>query len=186
MPIAEPKRREEPRPERGALVVVRRLVGIMLADTHPALGVECMALVTGIGYEASQSDVARRHDVTRATVSRRCADLADMIGCESDKPTRVVIRRLVGILLADNYPAMGIECMALATGLCYEGSSMAEIAKRHYSTRAAVSARCVGLCEVFGIPPVRAMRSKNNRAICAKSRTDNLKEKNDTSNDPYR
>ena len=105
VPIADPKRREEQRPERGALVVVRRLVGIMLADTHPALGVECMALVTGIGYE---------------------------------------------------------------------GSSMAEIARRHRVTRAAVSKRCVDLCDAFGVPPVRAMRPEKNREKCRDSRLHSL------------
>ena len=75
---------ERPRPERGALVMVRRLVGLMLADSNPGLGAECMALVTGIGYEgSSMAEIARRHGVTRAAVSKRCVDLSQ------GRPTRL-------------------------------------------------------------------------------------------------
>ena len=90
---------------------------------------------------------------------------------EPPRPERgalVMVRRLVGNLLADTNPALGIECMALVTGIGYEGASMAEIARRHAVTRAAVSKRCVDLCEAFGIPPVRAMRPEKNRARCAR------------------
>lgn len=81
---------DEPRrPERGALVMVRRLVGLMLADTNPALGVECVALVSGIGYDgASESAIAKRHGVTRATVSKRCVDLCDAFGMPNVRAMR--------------------------------------------------------------------------------------------------
>lgn len=87
-----------------------------------------------------------------------------------DKAALVMVRRLVGLMLADHSPALGIECMALVTGIGYDGSSMAEIAKRHRVTRAAVSKRCVELSEAFGIPPVRAMRTEKNRERCRNSR----------------
>ncbi len=79
-------------------------------------------------------------------------------------------RRLVGFMLADTHPALGVECMALVTGIGYQGASMEEIGKRHGVTRAAVSKRCVELCEAFGIPPVRAMRSEKCRQRCKNSR----------------
>lgn len=83
-------------------------------------------------------------------------------------------RRLVGLMLADTNPALGIECMALVTGIGYEGSSMADIARRHKVTRAAVSKRCVDLCDAFGVPPVRAMRPAKNRVRCRKARLQSL------------
>lgn len=86
----------------------------------------------------------------------------------------VVVRRLVGILLADSNAQLGVECMALVTGIGYEGDSMAEIARRHKVTRAAVSKRCVDLCDTFGIKPVRAMRPEKNRARCRASRLQSL------------
>lgn len=86
----------------------------------------------------------------------------------------VMVRRLVGLMLADSNPALGVECMALVTGIGYEGSSMADIARRHGVTRAAVSKRCVDLCDAFGIPPVRAMRPEKNRARCREARLQSL------------
>jgi predicted DNA-binding protein YlxM (UPF0122 family) len=51
------------------------------------------------------------------------------------------------------------ECIALISGLSYDGCSMTEIAKRHGITRAAVSKRCVEMTELLGLRPSRAMRS---------------------------
>ncbi len=91
-----------------------------------------------------------------------------------ERAALVMVRRLVGLMLADSNPALGVECMALVTGIGYEGSSMADIARRHGVTRAAVSKRCVDLCDAFGIPPVRAMRPEKNRARCREARLQSL------------
>jgi hypothetical protein len=95
---------------------------------------------------------------------------------EDEAASLVVVRRLVGFMLADTHPALGAECMALVTGIGYQGCSMADIARRHHVTRAAVSKRCVELCEAFGIPPVRAMRSEINRRHCREARLRELSE----------
>lgn len=108
---------------------------------------------------------------------------------EPPRPERgalVMVRRLVGLMLADANPALGVECMAIVTGIGYEGSSMADIARRHGVTRAAVSKRCVDLCDAFGVPPVRAMRPEKNRERCNKARTESLKEPAEPRNDPFR
>lgn len=84
------------------------------------------------------------------------------------------MRRLVGYMLADAHPALGVECLALVTGIGYQGSSMAEIARRNRVTRAAVSKRCVELCEAFGIPPTRAMRPEKCRRNCRAARVREL------------
>lgn len=95
---------------------------------------------------------------------------------DAPSPTRrdpaalVMARRLVGFMLADTHPALGIECLALVTGIGYQGASMAAIARRHRVTRAAVSKRCVELCEAFGVPPVRAMRPEASRERCRRAR----------------
>jgi len=94
---------------------------------------------------------------------------------EDDEPrpersALVLVRRLVGILLADPNPSLGRECMALVTGIGYDGCSMAAIAIRHGVTRASVSKRCVDLCQTLGIPPTRAMRSVKNRQKCREAR----------------
>lgn len=93
-----------------------------------------------------------------------------------ERAALVMVRRLVGLMLADTNPALGVECMALVTGIGYEGASMAEIARRHGVTRAAVSKRCVDLCDAFGIAPVRAMRPEKNRERCREARLQSLTE----------
>ena len=91
-------------------------------------------------------------------------------GHSAESSALVMVRRLVGFMLADTNPALGIECMALVTFIGYEGDSMADIARRHQVTRAAVSKRCVELCEAFGINPPRAMRPEKNRSRCRDAR----------------
>jgi hypothetical protein len=86
----------------------------------------------------------------------------------------IMVRRLVGTLLADPNPALGTECLALITGIGYDGASMEAIGRRHRVTRADVSKRCVSLCEAFGIPPVRAMRTEKNRERCRAARLASL------------
>ena len=53
------------------------------------------------------------------------------------------LRRLVGEMLMQSNASLSLDCLALVTGLAYEGDTMTEIAKRHDVTRAAVSKRCV-------------------------------------------
>jgi hypothetical protein len=85
-------------------------------------------------------------------------------------PALVMARRLIGFMLADPCPALGIECMALVTGIGYEGAARASIARRHKVTRAAVSKRCVELSESLGLPPTRAMRPEKCRVRCRNAR----------------
>jgi hypothetical protein len=89
---------------------------------------------------------------------------------QTERDALALVRRLVGTLMDDAHPALGIECLAIITGIGYDGSSMEEIAKRYYMTRADVSKRCIRLCEAFGIPPTRAMRSEKNRDRCRTAR----------------
>ena len=69
------------------------------------------------------------------------------------------IRCVVAEILYHNNARLTAECIALVSGLAYDGSSMSDIAKRHGITRAAVSKRCVELTELLDLPPSRAMRS---------------------------
>jgi hypothetical protein len=69
------------------------------------------------------------------------------------------IRCVVAEILYHNNARLTAECIALVSGLAYDGSSMTEIAQRHGISRAAVSKRCVELTELLDLPPSRAMRS---------------------------
>jgi len=69
------------------------------------------------------------------------------------------VRRVLGEILCHDNARLTAECIALVSGLSYQGDSMTDIAKRHGITRAAVSKRCVELTELLDLRPSRAMRS---------------------------
>ena len=101
-------------------------------------------------------------------------DSDDYLSAESK--SLKMMRRLLGNLKASPDPALTIDCLCLITGLCYDGQSMAQIARRHLVSRATVSNRCVELCETFGIEPTRAMRGKAGRENCRKARFKKVEE----------
>ena len=85
------------------------------------------------------------------------------------------LRRLVGEMLMQTNASLSLDCLALVTGLAYEGDTMTEIAKRHDVTRAAVSKRCVELTQSLNLKPSRAMRSLLARESYRKARMNHLR-----------
>ena len=85
-----------------------------------------------------------------------------------------IVRALRGLMLADVNPALAAECLALATGVTYDGDSEEEIARRHRVTRASVSKRCNTVCDALGVRNPRALRGKGNRMACAVARNISL------------
>jgi DNA-binding NarL/FixJ family response regulator len=56
--------------------VMRRLVGELLDTPNRSLTAECLAAVTGMSYTGdSITEIAKRHRVSRAAVSKRCVEL---------------------------------------------------------------------------------------------------------------
>lgn len=57
---------------------MRRLIGELLASNNAELSMECLAVVVRMpGYEScSMAEIGRRNRVSRAAVSKRCAELA--------------------------------------------------------------------------------------------------------------
>ena len=86
-----------------------------------------------------------------------------------------VLRRLVGELIGQDNSSLSVHCLALVTGLTYEGNSMTAIAEQHGVTRAAVSKRCVELTQALNLKPSRAMRSLLARKSYRTARTLNLR-----------
>lgn len=91
-----------------------------------------------------------------------------------DSPTLVMMRHLLGFLKSSPNPGLTIDCLCLISGVCYDGMSMAEIARNNLVTRAAASRRCVDLCDAFGIEPTRAMRSRKGRENCRSARIEKV------------
>ena len=83
------------------------------------------------------------------------------------------VRRVLGEVLNHGNARLTAECIALASGLGYDGATMTEIAKRHGITRAAVSKRCVELTEMLDLRPSRAMRSLTARKSYRSARITN-------------
>ena len=55
--------------------LLRLLIGELLSQDNARLSVECLALVPGLAYDGdSMTDIAKRHSITRAAVSKRCVE----------------------------------------------------------------------------------------------------------------
>jgi len=112
----------------------------------------------GLSRDASESSAAQCLDEIPEPAPDEGISAADLRVCE-------VIQKLIGELIVDRNPSLAIECLALTTGICYEGNSMIAIAKRHGLTRAAVSKRCIELSESIGVKNPRPMKSESAREI---------------------
>lgn len=140
-------------------------------------GLESAYLAGGTG--GALKDAA---DSSRAS----CVDEPPSLESESDAPDPVsehsgdseaineILRRLIGELADQNNCRLSLNCLALVTGLSYQGLSMTEIAERHGVTRAAVSKRCIELTKALRLKPSRAMRSLLARTSYRKARMQSL------------
>jgi hypothetical protein len=71
---------DEPSPDivmKAATGILRSLVADLLAEGNSRLTLECLAVALGLSaYNGdSMTDIARRHGVTRAAISKRCVDI---------------------------------------------------------------------------------------------------------------
>lgn len=74
---------------------VRRILGELLSQPNRSLAVECLAMTSGLSYLGdSMVDVARRHGVTRAAVSKRCVEMTDKLGLPPSRAMRSPAARL--------------------------------------------------------------------------------------------
>ncbi len=98
-PAPEPAAPPEPVPaakvdQDGLWDVLRRLVGEILVMPNRSLTVECLAVVSGLSYVGdSLTDIARRHRVTRAAVSKRCVDLTERLSLPPSRAMRSLTAR---------------------------------------------------------------------------------------------
>jgi hypothetical protein len=112
----------------------------------------------GLSRDAAEQSAAQTLDEIAAPDPDPSVTEADLRVCE-------VIQKLIGELIVDKNPRLAIECLALTTGIAYEGNSMIGLAKRHGLTRAAVSKRCIELSERIGVKNPRPMKSESAREI---------------------
>jgi hypothetical protein len=124
-----------------------------------ALGLDSAYLPCGSG--GASKDAA---DTSRA----RCEDPVPEVELQTETAqsdntdgeyVHDVLRKIIGELADQNNCRLSLDCVALVTGLSYQGLSMTKIADRHGISRAAVSKRCVELTIALRLRPSRAMRS---------------------------
>ena len=73
---------------------LRRLIGEILTLPNRSLTVECLAVVSGLAYGGdSMTDIARRHCVTRAAVSKRCVELTEKLSLIPSRAMRSLTAR---------------------------------------------------------------------------------------------
>lgn len=157
-------------PERAELQeCLRNMVAELFAAKNPnlTLGIICVAL------EGDQTPrtVAQRHRKSMKWVNERAIEMRFRLGVVSREDKRA-LRAVAGDIASQNKTKMSMEVLALVSGICYKGISETAIAKRHGVTRAAVSKRCVELCDRMGLPPSRAMKSEGARKIYSEAQFD--------------
>ncbi len=79
------------------------------------------------------------------------------------------IRRLMSYLLTCDNVKMAVECLSLATGICYDGASMTEIAEKHNVSRQYVSDKCTDILSYFQLNPTHHMHCDKSRENYRKS-----------------
>ena len=73
---------------------IRRVIAEILCHHNARLTAECIALVTGLVYSGdSMSDIARRHGITRAAVSKRCVELTELLDLPPSRAMRSLTAR---------------------------------------------------------------------------------------------
>ncbi len=76
------------------LDILRRLIGELIAERNARLSLECLALATGFSYlGGTMTDIARRHAVTRAAVSKRCVELIERLNLQPSRAMRSLTAR---------------------------------------------------------------------------------------------
>jgi len=84
------------------------------------------------------------------------------------KEALALVRSILGEIMANENARLALDCYALVTGVGYMGETMTTIAKRHGLSRAAVSKRCVTICNALNLPPPPAMRKLTARRAYGK------------------
>jgi hypothetical protein len=74
--------------------VMRRVLGELLSAPNRGLTLECFALVSGLSYTGdSMTQIAQRHGVGRAAVSKRCVELTERLGLPPSRAMRSLTAR---------------------------------------------------------------------------------------------
>ena len=74
--------------------VLRRLIGELMVQQNAKLALDCLALVSGVSFLGdSMTEIARRHGVTRAAVSKRCVEMTEKLNMLPSRAMRTLTAR---------------------------------------------------------------------------------------------
>ena len=90
----EPERHPQFADSEAVLDVIRVILGELMSQSNSKLSMECLALVTGLSYTGdSMTTIAKRHNVTRAAVSKRCVELTQALNLNPSRAMRSLLAR---------------------------------------------------------------------------------------------
>ena len=93
-PEPEPDLRCAPNDTESAWATARHVLGEVLNHANARLTAECIALVSGLIYSGdSMTDIAQRHGITRAAVSKRCVELTELLNLRPSRAMRSLTAR---------------------------------------------------------------------------------------------
>ena len=93
-PEPEPEAAVQPCDAESTHSAIRRVVAEILCHQNARLTTECIALVSGLAYcGSSMSDIAKRHGITRAAVSKRCVELTELLDLPPSRAMRSLTAR---------------------------------------------------------------------------------------------
>ena len=93
-PEAQPSTSHESDNPEALWDALRRMLGELLNQKNAKLTLECFAVVSGASFMGdSMTDIARRHGVTRAAVSKRCIDIAQQLNLPPSRSMRALAAR---------------------------------------------------------------------------------------------
>ena len=82
-------------PMRDATEILRHLVADVISEGNARLTVECLAIALGLSaYNGeSMTEIAKRHGISRAAVSKRCVDIVERLNLPPSRAMRTEMAR---------------------------------------------------------------------------------------------
>ena len=94
MPEPDPEPPPSIHDDEASWATARHVLGEVLNHSNARLTAECIALASGLAYSgASMTEIARRHGITRAAVSKRCVELTELLNLRPSRAMRSLTAR---------------------------------------------------------------------------------------------
>ena len=93
-PEPDPEPPQSIRDDEASWDTARHVLGEVLNHSNARLTAECIALASGLAYSgASETEIAKRHGITRSAVSKRCVELTEALNLRPSRAMRSLTAR---------------------------------------------------------------------------------------------